>query len=62
MGQLEECCRYLVMGCNGFECLKISPEMKQTINDKWAVEQHVAQGDNCSGRSDLSKEKTEPNE
>jgi len=53
-GHGAACCKYLVLSCpGGWECGKISPEMKAMIDHKWQTEQHNAQGDNCPGVADL---------
>ena len=49
MGQGASCCKYLVMGTKGFECMKTDPKNKKVIDDNWATTPHVAQGDNCEG-------------
>jgi hypothetical protein len=53
MGQGAECCKYLVMGQKGFECAKIKPSTKATIDNAWN-DSKSAQGDNCDGKEDLS--------
>ncbi len=45
----SECCKYLVMGRKGFECMRTTPGNKKVIDDNWAKTPHVAQGDNCNG-------------
>lgn len=50
IGQGSKCCRYLGAGDGGLECLRIRPELKKTIDEKWKVESHVAQGKNCEGQ------------
>lgn len=54
IGQGAKCCKYLVMGSNGFECMKANPAEKKVIDTNWAIHEHVAQGDNCSGVKDFS--------
>ena len=54
IGQGAECCKYLVMGGGGFECMKATPEGKATIDKNWEATPHVSQGDNCEGKKDLS--------
>jgi len=55
IGQGPECCKYLTFTCNGPEmgwtCEKTKERNKQAIDAKWATEEHVAQGDNCEGKS-----------
>jgi len=48
LGQGAECCKYLVMG-TVFECMKTNSSDKKVIDDNWAKNPHVAQGDNCNG-------------
>lgn len=56
IGQGSNCCKYLVAGEKGFECMKINPANKKVIDDNWAHNKHVAQGDNCDGKEDLTKD------
>lgn len=49
IGEGEKCCKYLVMGTEGFECMKADKESKKIVDDNWAVTSHVSQGDNCTG-------------
>ena len=51
IGQGAECCKYLVVGARGFECMKINQANKEMIDKNWAVTHHVAQGDNCEGHT-----------
>ncbi len=44
----EECCAYLVMGAEGFECAKPTP-MKFQIDLRLAEGTMRATGDNCPG-------------
>ena len=44
----EDCCAYLVMGTNGFECVKLN-ELKFTIDLRLAEGTMRAIGDNCEG-------------
>lgn len=55
IGQGGACCKYLVAGPKGFECMKVVPADKALIDRNWATTGHVAQGDNCDGQTDLSK-------
>lgn len=45
LGQGKECCRYLVAGVDGFECMRITVQGKAMINTR--VSTMTAQGDNC---------------
>jgi len=49
IGQGANCCKYLVMGEAGFECMRDKPENKKVIDDNWTKHPHVAQGENCMG-------------
>ena len=48
MGKGNECCRYLVMGTEGFECAKDS-SLAPTLDSRVANGHFVSQGDNCDG-------------
>ena len=52
IGQEAECCRYLVMGTKGFECMKTNPLNKAVIDEAWD-DSKSAQGDNCKGYKHL---------
>ena len=54
IGQGADCCKYLLAGAEGLECGKIEEGWKNLIDQKWATEEHVAQGDNCEGKDKLS--------
>ena len=47
LGQMVDCCKYLMMGSSGFECAKINPSMKAIIDARASI-MH-AKGDNCPG-------------
>ena len=49
LGQAEDCCRYLMVGGNGFECAKLT-SLKADIDEKVKAGKFNAQGDNCDGR------------
>ena len=49
LGKGSDCCKYLVCGAKGFECMKEDPDNKRIIDDNWKQIEHVAQGDNCKG-------------
>lgn len=53
IGQGAACCKYLVMGTKGFECLKVTEWGKDLIDDNWVKTVHVSQGDNCDGVKDF---------
>lgn len=44
-----ECCRYLLMGGNGWECAKLQPQTKAHLDDRVARNDMRATGDNCDG-------------
>jgi len=45
----EETCRYLLMGPKGWGCGKMSPDVKQTLDQRVDQGLMVAKGDNCAG-------------
>jgi len=50
IGQGHDCCRYLVVGPNGFECMKntsLAPVLDKRVTD----ETISARGDNCEGKT-----------
>lgn len=49
IGQGERCCRYLVVGMNGFECMKLQPSTRAYIDRQVELERFNAVGDNCGG-------------
>ena len=50
IGQGATCCRYLVIGPKGFECVR-DTDMKEYLDSRVAMETMVARGDNCDGRT-----------
>jgi len=54
LGKGQKCCRYLVVGSKGLECMKVDPDNRKVIDQSWATTNHVAQGDNCTGISNFS--------
>lgn len=46
IGQMADCCKYLMMGPDGFECAKTNPTIKAAIDRR--TDMH-AKGDNCPG-------------
>jgi hypothetical protein len=50
IGQRKDCCRYLAVGPDGFECLKHS-DLKDHLDQRVANNTMTAQGDNCDGKS-----------
>jgi len=51
IGKGNLCCRYLVIGPNGLECVKNIMEMKEHLDAKVNAELMVARGDGCEGRT-----------
>jgi hypothetical protein len=54
IGQGANCCKYLVIGQDGFECMKVNKDDKIVVDESWKRYEHVAQGDNCEGVKDFS--------
>ena len=50
IGKGNECCRYLVIGSKGFECMK-NTEMKPLLDKRVENKMMTARGDNCSGKT-----------
>lgn len=50
MGKGYDCCRYLVLGSSGFECVKGNP-MAYTLDARAEAKTMTARGDNCEGKS-----------
>ena len=57
IGKGGDTCKYLILGMGGFQCAKDKIENKKAIDDNWASNPHVAQGDNCVGYDNFQKEK-----
>jgi hypothetical protein len=49
-GQGNACCRYLVIGIHGFECVK-QTDMREYLDARVAMETMVARADNCPGKT-----------
>ena len=49
-GQGNACCRYLVIGIHGFECVK-QTDMREYLDARVAMETMVARADNCDGKT-----------
>jgi len=49
-GQGYLCCRYLVIGVQGFECVK-NTDMKGYLDARVAMEMMTARADNCDGKT-----------
>lgn len=47
IGQGNDCCRYLVAGVAGFQCVKLT-SMKSVLDARGTT--MTAQGDNCEGK------------
>jgi hypothetical protein len=52
VGQDKECCRYITVGANGFDCEKLGP-LKSTFDLRVEVGYMNAQGDNCDGLDNI---------
>jgi hypothetical protein len=50
IGQGSDCCRYLMIGPNGFECAKLT-SLKAHLDHRVELKTIVAQGDNCEGKT-----------
>ena len=50
IGQGADCCRYLVMGINGFECMK-GTSLAEILDMRVLTNTITAKGDNCDGKS-----------
>lgn len=50
IGKREECCRYLLIGKGGWECAKITPELKALLDEEERIAQMSAKSDNCEGK------------
>jgi len=49
IGRQKDCCRYLACWNKGFECLKVHPSLKATLDKRVENDTISAQGDNCEG-------------
>ena len=54
IGQGEDCCRYLLVGGNGFECGKVDQQTKSTIDLRVEIGGMLSKGDNCEGIENLN--------
>lgn len=50
IGQGNKCCRYLVMGAEGFECAK-GTSLQVHLDARVYNNTITAQGDNCEGKT-----------
>ena len=53
IGQMEDCCRYILVDPTGILCGKDSPTMKSVLDKR--VPRRTAKGDNCSGWDSYQK-------
>jgi hypothetical protein len=53
IGRGHECCRYLVCGQSGFECMKKTEGLREYIDQRALAGQMTARADNCAGMSGL---------
>lgn len=60
IGQLNSCCRYLVAGQKGFECVKEmnAPDIIKILDARVKANTITAQGDNCLGYLEENKKQT----
>lgn len=49
IGQGADCCRYLMMGGDGFECAK-DTELATTLDMRASAGSMTARADNCEGK------------
>lgn len=57
IGQGSLCCRYLVMGTEGFECGRMSG-MEEVIDNR--IHSMTAKGNNCGGKTIKELNKPQP--
>ena len=57
LGQGSNCCRYLILGSEGFECAKLT-SLKATLDARGDTMN--AQGDNCRGKGEQTKKVNHP--
>jgi hypothetical protein len=50
LGKRHECCRYLVGGPDGFQCVKHVLPLCTQLDERVAAETMSARGDNCDGK------------
>ena len=55
LGKGAECCKYLVAGASGLECIKETPQYKRILDENWGKHLHTSQGDNCEGYFEYKK-------
>lgn len=51
IGQGSNCCRYLMMAPNGWECGKLDPRAKSVLDNKVSSGGWTSKGDNCEGKT-----------
>lgn len=51
IGQVHDCCRYLIGGEVGLQCAKLEPELKVQLDERVNRKTITARGDNCEGKS-----------
>ena len=49
IGQGNDCCRYLMVGMDGFECAK-NTELKHILDNRVEKNTITSRGDNCEGK------------
>ncbi len=60
IGQLKNCCRYLVADQKGFECVKEmnAPDIIRLLDARVEANTITAQGNNCQGYLEEKKKET----
>jgi hypothetical protein len=51
LGAMAECCRYLMMSPTGWDCAKLQPQYRVTIDIQAAEGKMKALGDHCDGKT-----------
>lgn len=49
LGQLHDCCRYLLLDMTGMHCAKFVPSIRALLDQRVAQQTMTARGDNCPG-------------
>jgi hypothetical protein len=53
IGWGKDCCRYLTMSPNGWNCERNNPDIKNIIDKKVESGSFTAQGINCDGKTTI---------
>jgi hypothetical protein len=54
IGQGADCCRYMLIGAQGWECGKLLATAKPQLDARAALGMMTARADNCEGVADLN--------